>query len=194
METLDEPIAQGALDRLFTTLGLESALAEVILPFLHTLGERWARGETSVAQEHFASNIIGGRLRALAGGWGNGVGPRAVLACMPGERHDLGLLCFGLALRERGWRIVYLGAETPLPDVGHAVDEVSPAVVVLCAVTARRFREAAAEIAALARRGRVAIGGAGASPDLARELGAEWLGADAITAAAGLVDLAPARG
>ena len=30
-----------------------------------------------------------------------------------GEQHDLGLLAFGLALRGRGWRIVYLGPDAP---------------------------------------------------------------------------------
>jgi hypothetical protein len=30
---------------------------------------------------------------------GLGVGPAAVLACLPGEQHDLGLIAFGLALR-----------------------------------------------------------------------------------------------
>ena len=89
-------------------------LSEVILPFLHRLGVRWAAGRTSVAQEHFASNVIAGRLRSLARGWGQGVGPRAILACPPGELHDLGLLCFGLVLREHGWRITYLGADTPI--------------------------------------------------------------------------------
>ena len=43
----------------------------------------------------------------------SGSGPLAVLACLPGEQHDLGLIAFGLALRARGWRIVYLGADTP---------------------------------------------------------------------------------
>ena len=46
-----------------------------------------------------------------------GMGPVAVLACLPGEQHDLGLIAFGLALRSRGWRIVYLGADTPIETV-----------------------------------------------------------------------------
>src|SRR5438270_611871 len=83
--------------------------------------------ETRNAQEHFASNVIGGRLRALTRGWGNGVGPRAILACPPGERHEFGLLCFGLALRERGWRIIYLGAETPLREITDSLGELLPA-------------------------------------------------------------------
>ena len=55
---------------------------DVIVPYLHDLGERWERGEASVAQEHFASALLRGRLLGLGRGWGQGLGP-AVLACLP---------------------------------------------------------------------------------------------------------------
>jgi MerR family transcriptional regulator, light-induced transcriptional regulator len=183
LTVLDEPAAQATLDRAFESLGLEIALAQVVLPFLHDLGERWAAAERSVGQEHFASNVIGGRLRALARGWGDGDGPRALLACPPGEQHELGLLCFGLLLRQRGWRIAYLGAETPTSDLATAIAELSPALVVLGAMSVQRFLDAADGIRALSAQARLAIGGAGASEALARSLGAEFL-ADGLVAAA----------
>ena len=62
------------------------------------------------------------------------MGPVALLACLPGEQHDLGLIAFGLALRSRGWRIVYLGADTPVDTVEEASGEVQPSLVVLAAV------------------------------------------------------------
>lgn len=187
VEALDEPMTQAALDRLLETFALPQALSEVILPFLHRLGEGWAAAEIDVAHEHFASNVIGGRLRTLARGWGAGVGPRAVLACQPGERHDLGLLCFGLALREHGWRITYLGADTPLHEVDAVCSKLAPAIVVLCAVDRERFRRSADEITALGTWVRVAIGGAGATPALAGKLGVELLGGDPVAEAAALV-------
>lgn len=187
IEALDEPTTQAALDLLLETFALPQALSQVILPFLRRLGERWAAAEISVAQEHFASNVIGGRLRALARGWGSGVGPRAVLACQPGERHDLGLLCFGLVLRERGWRITYLGADTPLRDTVAVCGELAPAIVVLCAVNRERFRRSADEIAALSKGRRVAIAGAGATAALAAQMGVELLAGDAVGEAAALL-------
>ena len=185
-DALDEPSAQLALDRLFGSFALGSALAEVILPFLRGVGERWAAAELSVAHEHFATNVVGGRLRALARGWGQGVGPRAVLACPPGEQHELGLICFGLLLREHGWRITYLGAATPPEDIASAITELSATVVVLSAVTSQPFAEAGDEIRALAGRARVAIGGAGSSAGLAEALQAELLEGDVIAGAAAL--------
>ncbi len=186
LEALDEPMAQSALDQLFSAFALPFALSEVILPYLHQLGERWAAAEASIAHEHFASNLLGGRLRALSRGWGTGVGPRAVLACPPGERHELGLLCFGLALREHGWRITYLGAETPLRELTDALGELAPSIVVLSAISQQRFSDASEEITELAAQVRVGMGGAGASPALARGMGAELLGGEAIGEAAGL--------
>ncbi|MBA3261721.1 MAG: MerR family transcriptional regulator [Thermoleophilaceae bacterium] len=183
LTALDEPAAQATLDRTFESLDLEAALAQVILPFLHDLGERWAAAERSVGQEHFASNVVGGRLRTLARGWGDGDGQRALLACPPGEQHELGLLCFGLLLRKRGWRIAYLGAETPTSDLATAIAELSPELVVLGAMGAQRFLDAADGIRALNVQARLAIGGAGASKALARSLGAEFL-ADNLVAAA----------
>jgi len=186
LEALDEPMAQSALDQLFRAFALPYALSEVILPFLYRLGGRWAAEETSIAHEHFASNVLGGRLRALTQGWGNGVGPRAVLACPPGERHEFGLLCFGLALREHGWRITYLGADTPLVEITRALGELLPTIIVLSATSPQRFLDAGVEITDLGDRVRVGLGGAGATSALAHRMGVELLGGDAIGEAAGL--------
>ncbi len=84
-DAFDEPAAQAVLDRLLSYLSLAAVLRNVLLPYLTELGERWERGTASIAQEHFASNVIRGRLAGLARGWGNGQGPRAVLACPPGS-------------------------------------------------------------------------------------------------------------
>ena len=46
----------------------------------------------------------------------------ALLACLPGEQHELGLIAFGLALRSRGWRIAYLGGDTPLETLENAAE------------------------------------------------------------------------
>src|SRR4029450_11474049 len=104
---------QAALDGLIATLSFETIAREVVLPYLRELGERWERGEASVAQEHFASIVLRGRLLALARGWDRGGGPRTLLACAPGEQHELGLIVFGLALRGDGWGAAHLGAGPP---------------------------------------------------------------------------------
>ena len=117
LDAFDEPAAQTVLDRLFAAATVDLVLFEVVVPFLHDLGDRWERGDASVAQEHFAASVIRGRMLGLARGWGLGVGPLVLIACLAGEQHDLGALAFGLALRSRGWRISYFGADTPLETI-----------------------------------------------------------------------------
>ena len=75
LSRFDDAAAHAVLDRLLATLGVDAVLAQVVLPYLRELGEAWERGEASIAQEHFASALIRGRLLGLARGWGRGSGP-----------------------------------------------------------------------------------------------------------------------
>src|SRR5512144_3283737 len=75
-----------------------------------------------------ASQLLRGRLASLARGWGHG--PQALLACAPGDLHDLPLLAFGIALHRTGWRVRYLGADTPLADLTRMAADLRPDLVV----------------------------------------------------------------
>jgi MerR family transcriptional regulator, light-induced transcriptional regulator len=190
LESFDDAYAQAVLDSLLSMTTLDTILAEVLLPYLHELGERWERGEVSVAQEHFASAVLRGRLLGLARGWGRGFGPRALLACLPGEQHDLGLIAFGLALRARGWRIAYLGGDMPIESVISAALAVDPVFVVLSAVNAERVRRSTAELKSLARAQRICLAGAGAGEAEAKAIGATFLVGGPVEEAQRLTELA----
>jgi MerR family transcriptional regulator, light-induced transcriptional regulator len=183
LDRLDEQAANTALDRLFAAYTVETVLQEVLIPYLHRLGERWETGEVSVAQEHFASNLIRGRLLGLAQGWGQGQGPGAILACVPGEQHELGLLAFGVALRRRGWRITYLGTDSPVDAVADIARSIAPAVVVLLGMNPERFLDHAHEIKQLAKQVPVVIAGPGATPEAARQTQTRVLDQDPVSAA-----------
>ena len=181
---LDEAGAEAVLDRLLAAFALDTVLRDVVLPFLRDLGEQWARGRVTVGQEHFATAVIAGRLHALARGWDAGVGPRAVLACPSDERHELGLLCFALALRGRGWRVCYLGADTPADAIASVAGQLDAELIVLGAVRAEPLVAAIPRLAPLAAADRrLCVGGRGASPALASALGADELPQDPIAAA-----------
>jgi MerR family transcriptional regulator, light-induced transcriptional regulator len=188
---LDATAAHTAFDRLLAGYGLDTVLGDAILPLLARIGDRWERGDTTVAQEHFASALLAGRLQALTRGWDRGNGPRAIAACPPGERHDLGLLCFALALRDRGWRIAYLGQDTPVQALADTAARLAPDLVVMSAVSRQPLARAAGALAELGRAHPLAIGGRGASHDLAERLSARFLpdcviaSADAIAAGLG---------
>ncbi|HEV3376994.1 MAG TPA: cobalamin B12-binding domain-containing protein [Thermoleophilaceae bacterium] len=183
LESFDEDGAHELLDRLLGLHGLERAIRDALIPYLRTLGERWARREVTVGQEHFASRLLEGRLLALARGWNKGPGRRAVLACPSGEQHTLPLVCFGLVLRTRGWRNIYLGADTPVSTVHMAADTVDADVVVLSAAASDRFAPIERQLRGLARVRPLMLAGGGATPELAAELDLECLTDDPATAA-----------
>jgi methanogenic corrinoid protein MtbC1 len=187
LDAFDEPAAQAVLDRLVSDLSLTTILRDVVIPYLADLGERWQRGTASIAQEHFASNVIRGWLAGLARGWGSGHGPRAVLACPPGELHDMGLMIFGIVLNRSGWRIDYFGMSTPVEELERCVEATRPDLVVIAATLPETLEPLRPELAALARRAPLALAGAGATPEIATAVGARLMAGDLVTEAEQIV-------
>jgi methanogenic corrinoid protein MtbC1 len=178
----DEPEAQAVVDRALAAATSDTLLVDVLLPYLRELGDRWRRGEASIGEEHFASSLVRGRMLGLARGWGRGLWPIALLACLPGEQHELGLIAFGLALRARGWRIAYLGADTPLEEIERAGAN-DPDLIALSAVSRKRIRALEAPIRELAKHHRVALGGASARDEDGEALGVLALTGDPVSGA-----------
>jgi MerR family transcriptional regulator, light-induced transcriptional regulator len=183
LAAFDEARAHAVFDRMLASLSLDTVLAEVVLPYLHELGDAWERGDATVSQEHFASALIRGRLLGLARGWGGGSGPRALLACPGGELHDLALIAFGLALRSRGWRITYLGQDTPLEAVGEHGEALQPNCVVLAFTQRGALDDELDVLKRMAATAPVWLAGAGATAELAERTGAKLLAGDPVQAA-----------
>jgi len=180
----DEPAGHSVLDEALSAFALETVLRELVLPVLRQVGDEWAAGTLAVGQEHFASNVIRPRLLALSRLWGRGGGPLAILACPPGERHDLGLIAFGLLLRTYGWRIIFLGADTPLSTVGEAAATTKPRLVVVASMDGALLETVATDLRRLARAAPLVLSGAGASEELCARLRVDRLGGDLVAAAA----------
>ena len=185
LDHFDAPGAHAAVDGLIASVALEIVLADVVIPCLRDLGDRWAAGRASVAQEHFASNLIRGRLLALARDWDSGDGPSVLLACLPGEAHDLGLVIFGLLVARRGWRVTFLGADTPLDTLETGIRQVRPSLTVLATLAPERLEAYADHIRSIAALTPTAV--AGISGDhVVLDAGARLLPDDIIEAARSL--------
>jgi DNA-binding transcriptional MerR regulator len=185
LDDFDAAEAQTALDRLFAAVSVEFALTEVLIPYLHDLGDRWAAGTVTVAQEHFASNLVRARLLGLAQDWGTGGSSSAVVACLPGEAHDLGVIMLSLLIARRGWQVTFLGADTPLDSLESTVRVLQPSLVILATYDAAIFSAHADAIARLATEFRVAVS-APVDDELIRGGGAEPLGGEIPAAVAAL--------
>lgn len=185
LDQLDETAANAALDRLLSGFALETVVTETVLPYLREIGERWQQvGDAVVAQEHFATALLRGRLLGLARGWGGGYGPMALLGCFPGEQHDLGLICFGLGLRANGWRVTFLGPDTPFAAISEAARRVRPALIVLTALAPLDRGAVEKDLALISAYAPVALAGAGVRESDTPIGGAGFLAGDPFTAAA----------
>ena len=171
---VDVPTVTATLAQAFAVLPLEQALTDVITPALHWTGEAWHRGELSIAQEHAISAKVRAHLTSMIADARADVHGVAVLACGPGEFHDLGLLMLAVALRADGWRVEYLGADTPADTAIEFAERID--ATMLCFSTARSESVEALRpsLGDPARKSTVpiVIGGAASSPEIAREIGA----------------------
>jgi MerR family transcriptional regulator, light-induced transcriptional regulator len=127
--------------------------------------------------------VLRGRLLGLARGWGSGGGPVAVLACAPGEQHDMALLAFGLVLARHGWRIRYLGPDTPAQALADGIAGGGVRLVVVVSVVERLLLAIRRELADLAARVPVSLAGRGATKRCATRTGATLLTGDPVSAA-----------
>jgi DNA-binding transcriptional MerR regulator len=189
--SFDDTSAHAAFDRLVASVSLQALLDDSVLPLLRRIGDGTATGEITIAQEHFASNLLRGRLMALGRGWGRGTGRHALLAAPAGEHHDLGLVALALLLRDRGWRVTFLGANTPIATITDASRRLSPEVVVLTMLEPVELP--VTDVAELARGPRVLLSGAGASAEQARALGVDYFADGPIEAAELLASTPHAR-
>jgi cobalamin-dependent methionine synthase I len=147
------------------------------------VGLNWEQGSLEISQEHFASNLIRGRLLSLGRLWSRGGGPLALLACLPGETHDISLLAFGLVLRSHGWRILFLGADTPISTLTHTATTTRPALTVLTSFSPALLQAQKTALRRLAKIAPVVLGGPGASDALCKQLGVRRLDGDLVEAA-----------
>lgn len=106
----------------------------LLLPLLEELGRRWETAEGSVAEEHFFGvylrNKLGARFHHRYRG---NQGPKLMLACLPGEEHEIGMLLFALAAHDHGYRMILLGVNMPLAELPVAVKRAQADAVVLSA-------------------------------------------------------------
>jgi methanogenic corrinoid protein MtbC1 len=188
----NEALANQTINDALGLYSVEQVVNELIYPALVEVGERWLRQEFTVAQEHFASAFIRGRLANLfhtspyyAGG------PLILVACAPGELHEIGAQVLALFLRRSGYRVVYLGQNVPEESLISMIRTLRPALV-CCSATRtetvgnlRFLPDAAHQLQAeLGWAPILAVGGSvfNRYPALAEKLGAIYLGPDAASA------------
>jgi MerR family transcriptional regulator, light-induced transcriptional regulator len=153
----------------------------------HTIGRLWEQGRITIADEHRATEVARLALADLRSHLSSEprLGRTACVACVAGERHDLGARMIADFLDSGGFDVRYLGADVPTKDLVELVKSEPPDILALSSTTPASLPALRAAVAAVraAVGDRVAVAAGGqvftTVPDLARELGIELHAADA---------------
>ena len=134
IDAFDAAAADAVLDDVLARLQVPRALEEVVLPVLRRVGDGWQDDPRVIAREHFASNTLRPRLQRLLRG-SLPARARTLLAAAPeGESHDLGLIASAAVAVHAGWRVHYLGADTPTAAMERSAAQLQPDVVLVGAM------------------------------------------------------------
>lgn len=168
---------------------------EIIAPALWLVGRLWARGEISVADEHFATEIslrVMVLLRELRRTVTARHRSRVLLAAPQGEHHVVALQMVDAVLREAGYPVLMLGADLPPRELARACERHTPDVVgltVTMAASAARVSDALEAVRRTRPHTGWVLGGRGVPRAFGRSPGVEVCArvADAVEAVDALV-------
>lgn len=164
----DDTLLDEVYNEVMALYPVDVVTRRLLTPMLRLLGQRWeSSGEGAIAEEHFFAvytrNKLGARFHH--GGPPGRSANTLVAACLPGELHDIGLLLFCLNAKEQGWRIVVLGANTPLTELPLVVSRTHADAIVLSGSTVANDADFAAALGDLCASTslRVFVGGPAAA-------------------------------
>jgi len=118
IELFDDRKLEAVYNEAISLYPIDIVTINLLRPLLNRLGLRWEERQAGIAEEHFFSaflrNKIGARMHHASS---RSHGSRLLLACLPGEFHELGILLFALSTMSRGYQVLFLGSDLPLTQI-----------------------------------------------------------------------------
>ena len=135
----DEPGAWGVVESALVSGSDPAAIYTKLLgPALRSVGDRWAKGDLTVAEEHLASAVALRLVGRLGPRFARPGRPRGgVLVTTPtGDRHAIPGAMLADLLRGAGFEVTDLGADVPADELEGAIGASDELVAVCVAATA----------------------------------------------------------
>lgn len=137
-------------NELLSELGdLKALYEEVFKSSLYRVGQEWEQGRVSVATEHMASmltevllNDLYPLIQAM-----EQEGKTVVVACVPGEQHEIGCKMVSDVFEMNQWNTLMVGANTPASDLLDFLQNHQPDVLALSAALSKNVPAMQATIA-----------------------------------------------
>ena len=162
-------------------LGLEGAMEVILFPLLRLIGELWHRGAISTSAENSVSRIVRLQLINALGKDSSRDKEQALVACVPGDYHEIAPLTVTLLLQKLGWQATYLGPNVSFEVLQMALRRRHPDLMILSSTTEPDFQTGQSWIETMAHtfqpQCRVIAGGGGfrAFSDLLAKNGITYL-------------------
>ncbi|WP_456274203.1 MerR family transcriptional regulator [Bacillus sp. AK031] len=123
----DETKAHHLMNNAFSLYTIDKVVIDVLGTLLVKIGDLWENNQITTAHEHFATSVLRARITTLMQTFPhNGLLPKVVAVCGPGELHELGLLVFTLYVRRKGFEVIYLGSSIREEDIEVVLETVKP--------------------------------------------------------------------
>jgi methanogenic corrinoid protein MtbC1 len=167
LSPFDRVIFEKRLNGAVAVIPFEEALHGILLPLQEQVGQLWHDGHLEVAIEHYVTRQIQQKIFSAMNQLPVAeFGAKVVVACPPGEEHDIAAFAVAYRCRVRGCRVHYLGANVPLVSLTRLCEQVEPDLTILSFPVALADAHATQLVQALADEVRpasgLAVGGHGA--------------------------------
>jgi diguanylate cyclase (GGDEF)-like protein len=112
-----------ALQALAGGMSMAELYSRVITPAMWRIGDLWAKGAITIADEHLATALTNRVLASIFGSMPGDERKRGhlLLGAIEGQHHVLGLRMAADVLEEAGYEVDYLGGDVPLGDLAETV-------------------------------------------------------------------------
>lgn len=132
LDPFDRIMFEKRLNGAVAVVPFEEALHGILLPLQEQVGQLWHDGHVNIAIEHYVTKQIQQKIFAAMNQLPVAeFGAKVVVACPPGEEHDIAALAVAYRCRLRGCRVYYLGANVPILSLSKLCREVAPDLTIL---------------------------------------------------------------
>lgn len=152
LNPLDRVTFEKRLNGAVAVVPFDEALHGILLPLQEQVGQLWHEGQVSIAVEHYVTSQIQQKIFSAMNQLPvTEFGVTVVVACPPGEEHDIAALAVAYHCRVRGCRVYYLGANVPIDALVKLCSDVKPDLTILSVPVVRSENKVTELIEALIR-------------------------------------------
>jgi len=125
-----------AINEALATYPLEAIALELFPRVIRQLEQQWHEGLINLSTQRYAITTLHSQLVAMFNAAKSFTrGPKVLLACAPGDQHEIGLLSLALGLRRQGFAVIYLGPSVITAEFSDLIEAVQPQLICFSAAT-----------------------------------------------------------